>query len=52
MVRIIKKGKNESVEDLLKKVAALMINMEYGMNIYDIDTNNVSRNANPNKKYF
>ncbi len=51
MVRIIKKGKNESVEDLLGKVAALMINMEYGMNIYDISANDIKRNNNPNKKF-
>jgi len=37
MVYIIKKQAFESEENLLERVAALMLNMEYNLNIYDIE---------------
>jgi len=37
MVFIIKKMKNETYENLLKRVSAIMINMEYNHSIYNIE---------------
>ena len=49
MVYIIKKLKSESIEELFNRVAALMLNMEYGISIYDIENGIV---VNDDQKQF
>lgn len=51
MVYIIKKKKGDNIDAVAKRTAALMINMEYGLEIYNIHNGDVIRNTQPTKKF-
>lgn len=58
MVYIIKKTNDETLSNTLYRVAALMLNIEYGINIYNVENSNLVSDGNQEKfnvqeyKYF